>query len=119
MGLLNATTGDPQEFIEKHSHALVGDEEVLVVFKTVRDWIAFTNWRVLYVDVQGITGSKKEYLTVPYRSINAFSVESAGTFDLDAEIKIYLSGRGPIEFKIGKNSDVGAMQALLAEKLER
>lgn len=119
MGLLNATTGDPAEFVSKHGHALTDGEDVVAVFKTVRDWIAFTTWRVVYVNVQGITGSKKEYLTVPYRSITAYSIESAGTFDLDAEIKIYLSGRNPIEFKIGRNSDVGAMQKLMAERLSR
>ena len=119
MGLLNATAGEPADFIAKHGHALTDGEDVVVVFKTIRDWIAFTSWRVIYVNVQGITGSKKEYLTVPYRSITAYSIESAGTFDLDAEIKIYLSGRTPIEFKIGKNSDVGAMQKLMADKLER
>ncbi len=119
MGLLNASAADPSAFIEAHSHVLTEGEDVLVVFKTVRDWIAFTDWRVIYIDVQGLTGSKKEYLTVPYRSINAYSIESAGTFDLDAEIKIYLSGRDPIQFKIAKNSDVSGMQKLMADKLHR
>lgn len=119
MGILNATDGDPAEFSQKHGHALVEGEVVVAVFATIRDWIAFTDWRVIYVNVQGLTGTKKEYLTVPYRSITAYSIESAGTFDLDAEIKIYLSGRNPIEFKIGRDSDVGAMQKLLAEKMDR
>ena len=72
----------------------------------MRDYIAFTNWRVLYINVQGLTGSKREYLTVPYRSVTAFSIETAGTFDLDAEISIYLSGHDPIEFKVGRNTDM-------------
>lgn len=119
MGILNASAGAPSDFIEKHGHALIEGEEIVTVFKTIRDWIVFTDWRVLYVNVQGITGSKKEYLTIPYRSVTAFSIESAGTFDLDAEIKIYLSGRNPIEFKISKNSDVSTMQMLMAKKLDR
>lgn len=119
MGLLNATASDPSAFVDAHGHVLTEGEEALVVFKTVRDWIAFTDWRIIYIDVQGLTGSKKEYLTIPYRSISAYSIESAGTFDLDAEIKIYLSGRNPVEFKIGKNSDVSGMQKLMAEKLNR
>jgi hypothetical protein len=119
MGLLNATTATAEGFIKDHGHALVGDEIVLVAFKTVRDWIVFTDWRVIHVDVQGLTGSKKSYKSVPYRSINAYSIESAGTFDLDGEIKLYVSGLGMIEFKIGRDSDVGALQALLAEKLNR
>jgi len=117
MGFLNATTASGEEFVQDHGHCLVGEESVLVAFKAVRDWIAFTNWRVIHVDVQGLTGSKKSYKSVPYRSINAYSIESAGTFDLDGEIKLYVSGLGMIEFKIGKDSDVAGLQSLLAEKL--
>ncbi len=119
MGFLNATTADPAAFLKDHGHALIDGEEVEVVFKTVRDWIAFTSWRVVYVDVQGLTGSKKQYLTIPYRSINAYAIESAGTFDLDGEIKIFLSGHPPIEFKIGRDSDVTGLQRLMAAKLDR
>ena len=119
MGLLNATTASPEQFASDHSHCLVESETVHVAFKTVRDWIAFTSWRVIYVDVQGITGSKKQYLSIPYRSITAYAIESAGTFDLDAEIKIFLSGHPPIEFKIGRGSDVSGLQLLMAQKLDR
>ena len=119
MGLLNATTAGADQFIADHGHCLVEGEEVLVCFKTVRDWIVFSSWRIIYVDVQGLTGKKKEYLTIPYRSVNAYAIESAGTFDLDAEVKVYLSGHPPLEFKIGKDSDVSGLQILMAEKLDR
>jgi hypothetical protein len=119
MGLLNATSASPEQFTNKHGHALVDGETVAVAFKTARDWIAFTSWRIIHVDVQGLTGSKKQYLSIPYRSINAFAIESAGTFELDAEVKIYLSGHPPVQFKIGRESDVTALQLLLAQKLDR
>ncbi len=119
MGLLNATTASAEGFIKDHGHCLVEGEQVLVAFKTVRDWIVFTDWRVIHVNVQGLTGSKKEYKTVLYRAINAYSIESAGTFDLDGEIKLYVSGLGMIEFKIGRGSDVAGLQILLAQKLNR
>lgn len=119
MGILNATTATPDDFVEAHGHCLVENENVLVAFKTIRDWIAFTDWRVIHVDVQGLTGSKKEYKTVPYRSINAYSIESAGTFELDGEIKLFVSGVGMIEFKVGRDSDVTGLQVLMAEKLNR
>jgi hypothetical protein len=119
MGLLNATAADPKELIEKHRDALMDGETVYYLFKTIRDYIAFTDWRILNINVQGLTGAKREYLTVPYRSVTAFSVETAGTFDLDAEIKIYLSGHDSIEFKVGRNSDVRGLQAWLSRKLDR
>jgi hypothetical protein len=119
MGLLNATTAEPSAFRGAHGHCLVEGEEVLVAFGTVRDWIAFTSWRVIHVDVQGLTGSKKQYLSIPYRSVTAYAIESAGTFDLDAEIKLFVSGAPPVQFRIGKNSDVSGLQRLMAEKLDR
>ena len=79
--------------------------------------IAFTDWRMIYVDVQGILGNKKEYLTVPYRSITAFSITSAGTIDIDAEIAVFLSGHPPIEFKVGKFTNTEALQKLLAKRM--
>ncbi|MGB3167839.1 MAG: PH domain-containing protein [Alteraurantiacibacter sp.] len=117
MGLLNATTATAEGFIKEHGHSLVEGEQIHVAFKAVRDWIVFTDWRVIHVDVQGITGSKKEYKSVPYRSINAYAIESAGTFDLDGEIKLFVSGLGGIQFKVGRDSDVSGLQSLLAEKL--
>lgn len=119
MGILNATEASAEGFIEAHGHCLTEGENILVAFKTIRDWIVFTDWRVIHVDVQGITGSKKQYKTVPYRSITAYSIESAGTFDLDGEIKLFLSGMGTIEFKVGRNSDVSGLQSLMADKLNR
>ncbi|MEW4448484.1 PH domain-containing protein [Qipengyuania sp. JC766] len=117
MGLLNATEASPEEFAHDHAHALTEGERVWVAYKTMRDWIVFTDWRVLHMDVQGLTGSKRQYFSVPYKSVTAFAIESAGTFDLDAEIKIYLSGHQPIQFKIGRKSDVSRLQSLMAEKL--
>jgi len=118
MGLLNATTASPDLFAE-HGHALIDGETVIAALKTMRDRVACTSWRVLRVDVQGLTGSKKQYLSIPYRSINAYAIESAGSFDLDAEVKIFLSGHDPVEFRIGRDSDVGGLQRLFAEKLDR
>jgi len=119
VGIFNATAVNPAEVGQAHGHALLAEEIVIYAFKTIRDFIVFTNWRLLYINVQGLTGSKKSYLTIPYRSITSFAIESAGTFDLDAEIKIALSGMSPIEFKIGRNSDVRGLQTLLAQKLDR
>ncbi|MEN8676421.1 MAG: PH domain-containing protein, partial [Alteriqipengyuania sp.] len=61
--------------------------------------------------------NKKEYLTVPYRSITAFSITSAGTIDIDAEIAVFLSGHPPIEFKVGKFTNTEALQKLLASRM--
>lgn len=118
MGILNATATTPEDFADKHGRALTNGEDVLFAFRTIRDFIAFTDWRVIHVNVQGITGRKCQYLTIPYRSINAFAIESAGTLDLDAEVKIYVSGIPPVKFKLGRNSDTSALQSHLASMLD-
>lgn len=61
-----------------------------------------------------MTGKKVEYHSVPYRSISHFKVESAGTFDMDSELRIYLAGGGEVYKQFGKKSDIGAVQQTLA-----
>ena len=73
---------------EKYGKLLIPEESIEAGFKMIRDTFIFTNKRLIIIDVQGITGSKTEYFSVSYRSISRFSVESAGSFDLDAELKI-------------------------------
>lgn len=69
------------------------------------------------MDVQGITGSKKEYRSFPYSKISSFSVEIAGTFDGDRDFKIWLSGVGVFEIKFRKKLDIKKVGRFLSEKL--
>jgi hypothetical protein len=83
------------------------NEVVHFAVKTVRDVAVFTDKRILIADKQGITGKKIEYYSIPYKNIVTYAVETAGTFDLDSEIKLVLSGGISIELKFfkGKNMD--------------
>ncbi|NLW25107.1 MAG: PH domain-containing protein [Clostridia bacterium] len=81
-------------------------ESALFAVKTLRDVAVFTNKRILIADKQGITGKKIEYCTIPYKSIVVYSVETAGTFDLDAEIKLVLSGGIRIELQFFKDKNM-------------
>lgn len=92
---------------------LLGEgEQILMAFKFMRDEIAVTNRGVFVVDVQGLTGSKKEYRYFPIKGIKYVSYESAGSFDMDADIKIGVDGNStivngvqhsiPLSFKIPK-----------------
>jgi hypothetical protein len=63
-----------------------------------------------------MTGKKVEYHSIPYRAITHFSVETAGHFDLDAELKIWVSGSDlPIEREFKKGSDISGVQKTLAK----
>jgi Bacterial PH domain len=97
MGLMsglmgNASNVNTKEVKEELNNILADNEEVESAFKLVRDLIIFTDKRLLMVDKQGLTGKKVDYHSVPYKSISHFSIETAGTFDLDAELKIWISG---------------------------
>lgn len=92
-GLMGNASQHKNETVEKDlSDILVAGETVEAAFRLVRDLIVFTNKRLILADKQGVTGKKVEYKSIPYRSISRFSVETTGHFDLDAELKIWISG---------------------------
>lgn len=87
----NASQHNNKAVEEKLKDVLITGETVSLAFKLVRDLIVFTDFRLILVDKQGMTGKKVEYKSIPYRSISRFSVETSGHFDLDAELKIWIS----------------------------
>jgi hypothetical protein len=111
MGLLsgilgNASEVDSDKLDELLENTLTENERVEKAYQVIRDMFVFTNKRLLLIDKQGVTGSKVEILTIPYNKITKFSKESAGHFDLDSELKIWVgSDPEPIckEFKAGDN----------------
>ncbi len=116
MGLFSSHEVEPAEIRETYGHALIAGEEVLAAFRSLRDTAFLTNLRFVLVDVQGITGSKISFQSVPYRSITRFSVESAGTFDLDSDLNLWVTGAStPMTLKVSRKTDPAAIQRLLAE----
>ena len=120
MGYLDAFLGNSsnmktEEAEEKLKDILFPEEKVNQAYKLIRDMLVFTEHRLILVDVQGMTGKKIEYHSIPYKSITHFSTETAGTFDLDAELKIWLSGADlPIEKTFKKGARITEVQQLLA-----
>jgi hypothetical protein len=119
--LLNAVLGNASEvpaaeLQTEFARLLMKDESILCGYRLVRDVFMFTGRRLLLVDKQGLTGKKLEYLSIPYKSITKFSIETAGTFDLDAELKIWVAGSpDPVTQKFSKGVDVYKVQTLLAK----
>jgi hypothetical protein len=125
MGMLdgmlgNASRIDPRKAAQEFGKLLSQGEQVHAAYQLIRDSFLFTDRRLILVDKQGMTGKKVEYHSLPYKSITHFSVETAGTFDLDAELKIWLSGMSvPIQKRFGKGVDVYEVQALLSAFVAR
>ncbi|RPF53276.1 PH domain-containing protein [Aquisalibacillus elongatus] len=121
MGLFDGMMGNASEMDtatvqSELEELLASNEQVEHAYKLIRDLFVFTNKRLILVDKQGVTGKKTEYHSIPYKSITHFSVETAGTFDLDAELKIWLSGSSqPIEKTFNKQLNIYKVQAVLAE----
>lgn len=99
---------------------LAPGESLQRAFGLIRDLIVFTDRRMMLVNKQGVTGSKVEYLSIPYRSIVMFSVETAGHFDLESELRVWVSGQPtPISRSLGRDSGVQEIVALLAQHAPR
>lgn len=113
----NAGAVDNQKLQNDYGQLLFETETLEAGFKIFRDTFIFTNRRLILVDRQGLTGSKTQYLSVSYKSISRFSVETAGTFDLDAELKIWISSeqQPSISRKFNKSVNVYEVQKLLAQ----
>ena len=94
------------KFREEMSSLLVEGEKIIGAYQDVRDHVVFTDKRIISVNVQGITGKKKDFTTLPYSKISVFSIETAGTFDLESELELYYSGVGRVKFEFRGSSDI-------------
>jgi len=123
MGIFNAIMGNASEVsIEKISQEfqpiLINGEHIEKAYKIVRDTFVFTNKRLILVDKQGLTGSKVDYQSIPYSSIKKFSKESAGLLDLDAELKIWVTGESlPIKKQFGKDNNINEVYQILSQHI--
>jgi hypothetical protein len=125
MGLLdgmlgNASKIDAAKIQHEFTSLLAQGERVEHAYQLIRDYFVFTDRRLVLVDKQGLTGSKIEYHSIPYRSITHFSIETAGTFDLDAELKIWISSTAvPVQKRFNKKLSIYEVQAVLASYVLR
>ncbi|MBE9585603.1 PH domain-containing protein [Mucilaginibacter sp. UR6-1] len=113
----NAGVANPDELNKEYANLLTDGENIEIGFKLIRDVFIFTNKRLILVDKQGITGSKVEYLSIAYKSISRFSVQTSGHFDLDAELRIWISGeiQPSLTKKFNKQVNVYDLQRILAQ----
>ncbi len=123
MGILDKMLGNagevaPEKLKEEYRHLLIDNESIDMGFVLFRDVFIFTSRRLILIDKQGLTGKKMEVKSMPYKSISRFSLETAGTFDRDAELKIWISSENlpSVSKKFSKAVDVYKVQRLLAAK---
>ncbi|MCM3749457.1 PH domain-containing protein [Paenibacillus pasadenensis] len=121
MGLFDGLMGNASELApvdvqREFQHLLSREERVEKAYKLIRDMFIFTNRRLILIDKQGLTGKKIEYHSYPYKSITHFAVETAGSFDLDAELKFWVSGNPtPISQTFNKSLNIYELQSVLSD----
>lgn len=96
---------------------MVNDEEIIMAFQTVRDQLVFTNKRIISIDVQGVTGKRVSYSTMPYSKIQYFSIQTPGFVELvpDAELFIMFSNTFTAKFEFKGNVDIGKIGRMISE----
>lgn len=118
-GLLgNASKIEPEKVQAEFAQILTPGERVEHAYQLIRDTFVFTNLRLVFVNKQGLTGSKLEYMSIPYSKITRFSIETAGAFDLEAELKIWIAGMSthePLKLTFNKKLSIYEVQSVLAQ----
>lgn len=96
---------------------MIAGEDVVAAFKTVRDQIIFTNKRILAVDVQGITGKRKSFTTMPYSKIQYFAIQTPGFMELfpDSELYIMFSNGFTATFEFKGSVDIASIGRIISE----
>lgn len=105
---------DPSEFQSQLQPIFVEGETIISSFQSIRDYVVFTTKRIIAVNVQGITGKKKDFTSLPYSKIQVYSVESAGVFDLDSELELWFSGLGKVKLEFVSRADVSAICRIIS-----
>ena len=99
------------------SPMFVPGEEIIGTYQTIRDGVVFTNKRIIVINIQGITGKKKDFTSLPYSKIQAYSVETAGTFDLDSELDLWFSGLGKIRLEFVSRANVYEICKMISDRV--
>lgn len=114
---LKLNVADTDAAMKMVSEILVPGESIHSAFKGIRDWVIFTDLRVIAVNVQGITGKKRDYTSLPYSHIQAYSVETAGNFDLDSELEMWFSGLGKVKLEFANGVDIRKIGQFIGTKI--
>lgn len=105
------------DFSEMIAPMLIGGESILGSYRGMRDGVVFTNKRIIAINVQGMTGKKKDFTSLPYSKIQSFSVETAGVFDMDSELELWFSGMGKVKFEFVSKANVSEICKMISEKV--
>ena len=100
----------------KHIEPMYAEGEYTIqAFRGIRDGVVFTNKRLIAVNIQGVTGAKKDFTSLPYKRVQTYSVETAGIFDVDSELDLWFSGMGRVRFEFVARANVSEICRVISE----
>ena len=102
------------EGLDMVGEILIEGEQIVKAFRTVRDCLVFTDKRLITANVQGVTGSKIDFSSLPYATIQAYSIETASTVDLDCEMVLWFAGLGMVRFELATRTDIFDLSKLIS-----
>ena len=111
---LKLKTVPQSQFDAQITPFLVEGEKIIATFQGIRDGVVFTSKRVIAINIQGITGKKRDYSSLPFSKVQAFSVETAGLIDLDSELELWFSGLGKVKFEFASQIDIAAICKIIS-----
>ncbi len=96
---------------------LIMDESVIMAFKTVRDQLVFTDKRIISIDVQGITGKRKSFASMPYSKIQFFTIQTQGFLEIfpDSELFLVFENGFTAQFEFKGSVDIGKIGRMISE----
>jgi len=112
------SASDVTQRLSSYPAMLLPDETVDIAFKCGRDLHIFTTKRLMKIDVQGWTGQKVSYVSLPLSTVNVFEVggQASHPFDFDAEVDVS-SDSGPWKFDVRKGlGDIMSIYTFLNRK---
>ena len=105
----------PEEGLELVQPMLLDDEKIFAAFKTIRDHVIFTNHRIIAVNVEGITGKMKDYTSLPFIKVQAFSVRTASLLAMDTVMDVWFNSMGIVTFEFSGHFDIAAFNKLIGQ----
>ena len=96
---------------------LIEGEDVVMAFQTVRDQLVFTNKLIIAIDVQGITGKRKSFSSMPYSKVQYFSIQTPGFAELfsDTELILMFSNGFTATFELRGSVDIGLLGRVISK----
>ena len=105
----------PEDGLELVQPMMLDDEKIFAAFKTVRDHVIFTNHRVIAVNVEGITGKMKDFTSLPFNKVQAFSVRTASLLAADTIMDLWFNSMGIVTFEFSGHFDIAAFNKLIGQ----